>query len=42
MIQVSGRNSTVISAYYVGRPSPLYYAERWSKELGRCANLLKT
>ena len=21
-------------AYYVGRPSPLYYAERWSNELG--------
>ncbi len=29
-------------AYDVGRPSPLYYAERWSKELGGGANLLKT
>lgn len=28
-------------AYYVGRPSPLYYAERWSKELGGAQIYLK-
>lgn len=28
-------------AHYVGRPSPLYYAERWSKELGGAQIYLK-
>ncbi|ENX11746.1 MULTISPECIES: tryptophan synthase subunit beta [Acinetobacter] len=28
-------------AYYVGRPSPLYHAERWSKELGGAQIYLK-
>ena len=28
-------------AYYVGRPSPLYYAERWSKKLGGAQIYLK-
>ena len=28
-------------AYYVGRPSPLYYAERWTKELGGAKIFLK-
>ena len=28
-------------AYYVGRPSPLYYAERWSKHLGGAQIYLK-
>lgn len=28
-------------AHYVGRPSPLYYAERWSKELGGARIYLK-
>ncbi len=27
--------------YYVGRPSPLYYAERWSRELGGAQIYLK-
>ncbi len=26
-------------ANYVGRPSPLYHAERWSGELGGCTDL---
>ncbi|RRJ84923.1 tryptophan synthase subunit beta [Aestuariirhabdus litorea] len=28
-------------AFYVGRPSPLYYAERWSQKLGGARILLK-
>lgn len=28
-------------AHYVGRPSPLYYAERWSQQLGGAKILLK-
>ena len=28
-------------AHYVGRPSPLYYAERWSRELGGARIFLK-
>ncbi|MFI3216347.1 MAG: tryptophan synthase subunit beta, partial [Methylococcales bacterium] len=27
--------------YYVGRPSPLYHAERWSQELGGAQIYLK-
>ena len=26
-------------AHFVGRPSPLYFAERWSQRAGRCAHL---
>ena len=28
-------------AFYVGRPSPLYFAERWSRELGGARIFLK-
>jgi tryptophan synthase beta chain len=28
-------------AYYVGRPSPLYHAERWSQHLGGAQIYLK-
>ncbi|MCB1736110.1 MAG: tryptophan synthase subunit beta, partial [Gammaproteobacteria bacterium] len=28
-------------AHYVGRPSPLYHAERWSRELGGAQIYLK-
>ena len=28
--------------HYVGRPSPLYHAKRWSEQLGGRANLFET